>query len=109
MKQVYLVVNINMKKPRLIIIEIASTNSRKVDLATLDSTLPHIHTRWSVLTSVFTNYENFYTLDTKTSESKVETECVAIAYSMPNSEAVGEIYSFSYVARINGVGRMWQK
>ena len=58
---------------------------------------------------MLTNYDNFYTLDAKTSKSKVAREYAAIAYSMPNSEAVGEIYSFSYVARINGVGRMWQK
>lgn len=42
LKQIYLLDNINMKEPRLLAIDIAFTNSRKVDLATLDSTLPHI-------------------------------------------------------------------
>ena len=89
-----------MKKPRLILIEIAVTNSRKVDLATLDSTLPNIRAY---------QLREFLYPRRKKLRVKIGGECAAIAYYLPNSEAVGEIYSFSYVARINGVGRMWQK
>jgi hypothetical protein len=100
LKQICLVANINMKKPRLIPIEIAFTNSRQVDLATLDSTLPHIHSY---------QLQKFLYPRCKNLRVKVVRKSAATAYSMPNSEAVGEIYSYSYVARINGVGRMWQK